>query len=79
MLWENLGFIPGLDEVEERLLSIAALSQPFVDAAPSHGGARPPKWTRPCSGDGVYPAMITTTAPDPVLAPRNSLVTFLQV
>lgn len=79
MLWKNLGFIPGLDKVEERLLSIAALSQPFVDAAPSRSGTRPLKWSRLSSVDGVYPRMITTTAPDPVQAHRNSLVAFLQV
>lgn len=76
---KNLGFIPGLDKVEKRLLSVAALSQPFVDAAPSRSGTRPPKWSRLCGVDGVYPGMITTTAPDAAQAHRNGLVTFLQV
>lgn len=36
---ENLGFIPGLSKMEKRLLSSVALSQPFVDSAPSHSRA----------------------------------------
>lgn len=79
MLWKNLGFIPGMDKVEKRLLSTAALSQPFVDAAPSHSGTRRPKWSGLCGVDGVYPRVITVRAPDPEQAHGNSLVTFLQV